>query len=178
MGRADRLFLIGPMGAGKSTIGRHLADVLHKKFVDSDHEIERRTGASISLIFEIEGEEGFRRRESAILDELTRCDNVIVATGGGAVLAESNREALKSRGIVVYLQAPIATLVARTHRDRSRPLLQKGERSTRFEEIMHVRQPLYAAIADVTVVTDRRAPAVVAQEIVSKIRQLQSHENA
>jgi shikimate kinase len=178
MGKADRIFLVGPMGAGKSTIGRHLADILHKQFIDSDHEIEQRTGASVSLIFEIEGEEGFRRRESAILDELTQRENIVFASGGGAVLAESNRQALKSRGTVIYLQAPIATLLARTHRDRSRPLLQDGERRTRFEEIMQVRQPLYLAVADVVVVTDHRAPAVVAQEILSKIKMLRSHENA
>ena len=178
MGKAGRIFLIGPMGAGKSTIGRQLADVLQKNFVDSDDEIERRTGASVSLIFEIEGEEGFRRRESAILDELTQRDTVVLATGGGAVLAASNRTALKSRGMVVYLQVPVATLVARTHRDRNRPLLRDGERRAKFDEIMRVRQPLYLEIADVIVAADQRAPATVAQEIVSKIRLLESHEDA
>lgn len=177
MSRAGRVFLIGPMGAGKSTIGRHLADLLDKDFLDSDHEIERHTGASVSLIFEIEGEEGFRRRETAILEELTQRDNIVLATGGGAVLAEVNRQALKRRGIVVYLQAPIDTLVARTHRDRNRPLLRHGERRARFEEIMRLREPLYRATADIVTVTDHRAPAAVAQEIVSKIRSLQRDEN-
>lgn len=177
MGKASRIFLIGPMGAGKSTIGRSLAELLHKNFVDSDHEIEQRTGASVSLIFEIEGEEGFRRRESAILDELTQRDNVVVATGGGAVLSEVNRTALSTRGTVVYLQAPIATLVARTRRDRHRPLLREGERSAKFEEIMRVRQPLYLAIADVIVAADQRAPASVAQEIAAKIRLLTTDGN-
>ncbi|OGI70426.1 MAG: shikimate kinase I [Candidatus Muproteobacteria bacterium RBG_16_60_9] len=178
MGKVDRIFLIGPMGAGKSTIGRHLADALQKDFIDSDHEIERRTGASVSLIFEIEGEEGFRRREAAILDELTQLDNVVLATGGGAVLAASNRETLKSRGTVVYLQAPIATLVARTHRDRNRPLLRDGERHAKFEEIMQVRGPLYLEIADVVVTADQRPPATVTQEIVSKLKILVLHGNA
>ena len=173
MSKAARVFLIGPMGAGKSTIGRHLADLLQKEFLDADHEVERRTGASVALIFEIEGEAGFRRREAAVLEELTQRDNVVLATGGGAVLADANRQALKSRGIVVYLQAPIDTLVARTHRDRNRPLLREGERRARFEEIMRVREPLYRATADIVAVTDHRAPAVVAQEIASKIRTLQ-----
>ncbi len=178
MGKAGRIFLIGPMGAGKSTIGRHLAELLRKHFLDADHEIERRTGASISLIFEIEGEQGFRRREAAMLEELTRRDNIVLATGGGAVLAESNRELLKNRGIVVYLQAPIDTLVARTHRDRHRPLLRDGERKAQFEEIMRVREPLYCATADVIITTDHRAPAAVAQEIAAKVKPLIQHENA
>jgi shikimate kinase len=178
MGKADRIFLIGPMGAGKSTIGRHLADALHKTFIDSDHEIERHTGASVSLIFEIEGEEGFRRRESAMLEELTHRDDVVLATGGGAVLSALNRETLRNRGTVVYLQAPIATLVARTHRDRNRPLLRDGERRTKFEEIMKIRGPLYLEIADIIVAADQRAPATVTQEIVTKLRSLQAHGNS
>jgi shikimate kinase len=177
MGKAGRVFLIGPMGAGKSTIGRHLADALHKTFIDSDHEIERHTGASVSLIFEIEGEEGFRRRESAMLEELTHRDDVVLATGGGAVLSALNRETLRNRGTVVYLQAPIATLVARTHRDRNRPLLRDGERRTKFEEIMKIRGPLYLEIADIIVAADQRAPATVTQEIVTKLRSLQAHGN-
>lgn len=177
MNKAGRIFLIGPMGAGKSTIGRHLADLLHKNFLDSDHEIEHRTGASVSLIFEIEGEEGFRRRESAILDELTLAENIVLATGGGVVLAEQNRKWLRSRGAVVYLQAPIETLVARTSRDRNRPLLQDGERRAKFEDIMRIRDPLYRATADITVLTDHRSPGAVAHEIASKVRSLQRHEN-
>ncbi len=178
MDKAGRVFLIGPMGAGKSTIGRQLAELLHKDFLDSDHEIERRTGVSVSLIFEIEGEEGFRRRESAVLEELTGRDNVVLATGGGAVLAEPNRALLKKRGIVVYLQAPIDALVARTHRDRSRPLLREGERRVKFEEIMRVREPLYLSTADVVAVTDHRAPPIVAHEVAAKIRSWKGDENA
>jgi shikimate kinase len=177
MSKTGRVFLIGPMGAGKSTIGRQLADILHKEFIDSDHEIERRTGASVSLIFEIEGEEGFRRRESAVIEDLTERDNIVLATGGGVVLAASNRALLTKRGIVVYLQAPIDTLVARTHRDRARPLLQDGERKAKFEEIMRVREPLYHAAADIVTVTDHRAPPLVAQEIAAKIRTWPRDEN-
>ena len=178
MGKTDSVFLIGPMGAGKSTIGRQLADLLHKDFSDTDHEIERRTGASVALIFEIEGEDGFRRRESAILEELSARENLVLATGGGAVLADANRDLLRRRGIVVYLQAPIDTLLMRTQRDRHRPLLQQGDRRAKFEEILRVRDPLYRETADVIVITDHRAPLAVAQEIVAKIEALQRHENA
>lgn len=178
MSKAGRVFLVGPMGAGKSTIGRHLADLLRKDFLDSDHEIERRTGASVSLIFEIEGEEGFRRRESALLDELTVSDDLVLATGGGAILAEANRQIMRTRGTVVYLQAPIETLLTRTHRDRSRPLLQDGDRRAKFEEILKARDPLYRATADVIVVTDHRSPLTVAQEIAAKIQGLELDENA
>ena len=177
MGRADRIFLIGPMGAGKSTIGRLLAEQLHKRFLDTDHEIERRTGASIALIFDVEGEAGFRRRETAVLEELTQRRGIVLATGGGAVLAAANRETLKSRGVVVYLQAPLDTLVARTHRDRNRPLLRDGERRARLEEIVRAREPLYRETADLVAITDDRAPGVVAQEIVAKLRSFERHEN-
>jgi shikimate kinase len=178
MSNIQRVFLIGPMGAGKSTIGRHLADLLHKDFCDSDHEIERRTGASVSLIFEIEGEDGFRRRESALIEELTTRDNLVLATGGGAVLEPANRELLRRRGITVYLQAPIETLLARTQRDRQRPLLQHGDRRVKFEEILRLRDPLYRETAHVIVVTDHRAPGAVAQEIITKIEALPRYENA
>jgi shikimate kinase len=178
MGKVPRVFLIGPMGAGKSTIGRHLADLLKMDFCDSDQEIERRTGAAVALIFEIEGEDGFRRRESALMEELTARDNLVLATGGGAVLAAENRQLLRHRGTVVYLQAPIDTLLARTQRDRLRPLLQKGDRRAKFEEILRARDPLYRETAHVAVVTDHRSPATVAQEIVAQIEALQRNENA
>ncbi|BAU46636.1 shikimate kinase [Sulfurifustis variabilis] len=178
MSGSGSVFLIGPMGAGKSTIGRHLAELLRKEFVDSDHEIERRTGASIPLIFEIEGEPGFRRRESAVLEELTARADIVLATGGGAVLAEDNRETLRARGTVVYLEAPLDTLLARTHRDKNRPLLQDGDRRGRLEEILRVREPLYRATAHLVVATDHRAPAVIAQEIAAKLREPRAHENA
>ena len=119
-----RIILVGPMGAGKSTIGRQLSNALKKDFKDSDHEIVARTGASIPLIFEIEGEEGFRKREAAMIDELTQLDGIVLATGGGAVLRGENRRALKERGVVIYLYASIDQLFERTSRDRNRPLLQ------------------------------------------------------
>lgn len=177
MSRAGNVFLIGPMGAGKSTIGRALAELLGKEFQDSDHEIEARTGASIPLIFEIEGEAGFRKRESAVLDELTRREDVVLATGGGAVLAEDNRRALRRRGIVVYLHAPIDTLLARTHRDSQRPLLQTADRRHTLEEMLRVREPLYRQTADVVVETSHRPPLAVAREIARRIETLIPHEN-
>ena len=171
MNRAGRIFLVGPMGVGKSTIGRQLADLLGTVFADTDTEIEQRTGADIPLIFEIEGEPGFRRRESAVLAELTQRDRVVLATGGGAVLAETNREYLR-RGIVVYLTASIETLLARTQRDRSRPLLQDGDRRAKIEQIVRDREMLYRSMADIVVTTDQRSPQSVAQEIVAKLAQI------
>ena len=174
--RAANVFLIGPMGAGKTTIGHCLAELLHKQFLDADHEIETRTGASIPLIFEIEGEAGFRKRETAVLDELTQQNNIVLATGGGAILAEENRRRLQKRGLVVYLQAPLDMLVKRTRHDRHRPLLQTGDRRRALEDIITVREPLYRETADVVVETSTRAPMTVAREIVKKLAKLLPHE--
>jgi len=178
MRREGNVFLIGPMGAGKSTIGRYLAEILRKEFQDSDHEIEQRTGASVALIFEIEGEDGFRRRETAVLEQLTERDNLVLATGGGAILSEQNRRLLRARGTVVYLHAPIDTLLARTHRDRNRPLLQDNDRRAKFEDIMRRREAIYRETADVVVTTDQRSPQAVAQEIADKLRLVQVDANA
>lgn len=165
------------MGAGKSTIGRHLAELLHKQFQDCDHVIEERTGAPISLIFEIEGEAGFRKREAAALDELTQQNDIVLATGGGAVLLPENRQVLRDRGIVVYLCAPLETLVERTQKDRNRPLLQNTDRRAKLEEILRVRDPLYRETAHVVVHTTRRSPLTVAREIMSKFEELADHED-
>ncbi|MFQ5936287.1 MAG: shikimate kinase AroK [Acidiferrobacterales bacterium] len=172
------IFLIGPMGAGKSTIGRQLAELLGKDFCDADQEIEKRTGASITWIFDIEGEAGFRKREAAMLDELTQRANVVLATGGGVILREDNRAMLRTRGTVVYLAADIATLTQRTRRDRARPLLQATDRQQRIEEIMHEREPLYKATADLVVATSQRSPVSVARKIAAALLSLQAHENA
>ncbi len=171
------IFLIGPMGAGKSTVGRHLAQLLDKEFHDSDREIEKRTGASVALIFDIEGEQGFRKRETAILDELTRGDNMVLATGGGVVLSEENRHLLRSRGTVVYLDADLDTLMRRTHRDRKRPLLETGDRRQKLADIMKERESLYRSEADVVVTTDRRSPAAVARKVATTLQSLESDEN-
>ena len=174
---ASNVFLIGPMGAGKSTIGRQLAALLKKDFLDVDHDIERRTGAAIPLIFEIEGESGFRRRETLAIDELTRKTNVVLATGGGAVLDADNRKVLRERGSVVYLRAEIDILVERTRRDRNRPLLQTPDPRAKLEEIMRVREPLYRATAHVIIETDRRNPQMVARDVADNLKSLWQNEN-
>jgi shikimate kinase len=162
------------MGAGKSTVGRHLAQLLGKEFHDADQEIEKRTGASVALIFDIEGEQGFRKRETAILDELTRGDNMVLATGGGAILSEENRGLLRSRGTVVYLDADLDTLTRRTHRDRKRPLLQTSEK---LAEIMKQRESLYRSEADVVVTTDRGSPVAVARKVATTLQSLNLDED-
>ncbi|KPK10715.1 MAG: shikimate kinase [Acidithiobacillales bacterium SG8_45] len=173
----QNIFLVGPMGAGKSTIGRYLAELLDRQFKDSDHEIEKRTGASIPLIFEIEGESGFRTREAAMLLELADEEGAVIATGGGIVLSEENREILKEKGLVVYLHASIDILYQRTRRDRNRPLLNDGDRRTKLEDIMRTRDPLYREVATLIIETDKRPARSVAKEIVDKIESL-NHENA
>jgi len=177
MSRRDNVFLIGPMGAGKSTIGRQLAELLAKDFRDSDQEIEKRTGAAIPLIFEIEGEAGFRVRESSVLDDLTHQANLVVATGGGAILAAENRKMLQERGVVVYLHAPLDTLLNRTRRDRNRPLLQTTDRKRALEDILKAREPIYRQMADMVVETSHRSPASVAREIIRKLESQLKNEN-
>ncbi|MCW9088702.1 MAG: shikimate kinase AroK [Gammaproteobacteria bacterium] len=165
----NRLFLVGPMGAGKSTIGRQLSNVLKKEFKDSDHEIVARTGASIPLIFEIEGEEGFRKREAAMIDELTQRQNIVLATGGGAVLREENRRHLRERGVVIYLFASLDQLYERTCRDRNRPLLQTENPRGKLEELLAQRDPLYREVADMVVHTDDRSIKSVVKEILIRL---------
>lgn len=166
------IFLIGPMGAGKTTVGRHLAKSLDKQFLDCDREIEERTGASISLIFEIEGEEGFRRRERDMLDELTERRGVVLATGGGAVLDSGNRSRLRSRGFAIYLDAPLDLLAERTGRDRTRPLLDTGDPRTTMAEILGERDPLYRQVADLVVKVDHGAAKAVVKEILKNLARL------
>ena len=154
------------MGAGKSTIGRILADTLNLDFKDSDHLIEERTGADIPWIFDMEGEEGFRNRETAMLEELLELNNVVIATGGGVVMREHNRNLLKKNGGVVYLTADIDLLVARTARDKKRPLLQVEDRRQQVVDLFNLRDPLYREVATWVVKTDKRNPKLVADEIV------------
>jgi len=137
------VFLVGPMGAGKTTIGRQLSELLRQEFIDSDHEIEARTGANIPWIFDVEGEEGFRQREEAVIDLLTRRQGIVLATGGGAVMREANRRHLHERGVVVYLLTPVSVQLERTARDRNRPLLQTPDPGARLAELMALRDPLY-----------------------------------
>lgn len=172
MKRPDNVFLIGPMGAGKTSVGRQLAKALNLEFLDSDAEIERRTGADISLIFDLEGEAGFRKRETAVIDELTQQRGVVLATGGGAVLDPENRKRLITRGFVIYLRASIDHLLKRTARDRSRPLLQTKNPGARLEELMSLREPLYQEVADLVVETDNRSVHDVVREIVSSVNDM------
>lgn len=166
----QRIFLIGPMGAGKSTSGRLLARTLGLTFVDSDKVIEERTGASIPLIFELEGEAGFRAREKAMIDELTQSSSIVLATGGGAILAPENREALRERGKVVYLHASVEHQMERTAHDRNRPLLQTPDRRGKLEELMRIREPLYRQTAHLVVETDGLSPRTVVQRIIRGLR--------
>ncbi len=165
----ENIYLVGPMGAGKSTTGRQLAKVLGKQFIDCDAEIEASTGADISLIFELEGEEGFRKREGAMLKRLAEKQDVVLATGGGAVLDRDNRSLLITRGFVIYLYAPIEYLVKRTARDRNRPLLQTDDPRSRLEAIVAERDPLYRQIADLVITTDKRSARYVVKEIVKEL---------
>ncbi len=153
MKSSSNIFLIGPMGTGKSTVGKKLAKKSSQQFYDCDHEIENRTGASINLIFEIEGEEGFRKRETRLLDELTSMSNIVLATGGGAVLDKENRTRLSSRGLVVYLKSDINQLLKRTSRDVKRPLLQNAEPEAVLRELLEIRGPLYEEVADLVIDT-------------------------
>ena len=163
------LFLVGLMGAGKTTVGRVLARRLAKEFRDTDQEIEERTGVRVSVIFDIEGETGFRRREAEALERLSALDNLVLATGGGAVLDERNREHLKSRGCVVYLHARPVELAKRLGRDRSRPLLQGAEPRTRLEELYALRDPLYREVADIVVDTGRQSAHSLADQLLERL---------
>lgn len=166
------LILVGPMGAGKSTIGRLLAKELHLPFKDSDKEIEVRTGADIPWIFDVEGEQGFREREQAVIADLCREDGLVLATGGGAVLRQANREALRAGGRVVYLHTSVEQQLERTARDRNRPLLRTANPEQVLRELLAVRDPLYREIADVIIETDQRPPRLVVQEVLGRLEQL------
>lgn len=156
------IFLIGPMGSGKSAVGRQLARVLGMPFIDSDQEIEQRTGVDVPMIFEREGEEGFRRRERDMIAELTTRERIVLATGGGAVINADNRRHLAERGWVVYLETSVAQQAERAGRTRHRPLLQGVDPAQRLQELMQIREPLYRSIADLTISTNRRrVPQVV-----------------
>lgn len=168
----ENIYLVGPMGAGKSTTGRQLAKTLDKEFVDCDREIESSTGADIPLIFELEGEDGFRKRERTMLERLTEKQDIVLATGGGAILDKQNRSWLMSRGFVIYLHAPIEFLVQRTARDRNRPLLQTDDPRACLEAIMEEREPIYRQVADLVVTTDQRAARYVVKDIVERLAAL------
>lgn len=162
------------MGAGKTTVGKVLAKHLGKTFHDSDHEIENRTGVNIPLIFELEGEAGFRRREAAVIEELARMRNIVLATGGGAVLSKQNRDNLSNNGTVIYLRANVAELWLRTRNDKHRPLLQTENPRARLEQLFAERDPLYREIADIIADTGGQSVATIVHHLEE---QLNRHAN-
>ena len=164
------IFLVGMMGAGKTTVGRALARRLHLEFVDTDGILVERTGAPVSVVFEIEGEAGFRRRETAILAELARAQGRVIATGGGAVLAEENRQVMRARGTVVYLRTTLEHLWARTHRDANRPLLANDDPRGTLARLLGEREPLYREVAHLIVDSGEQSAAALAGRIVAALR--------
>ena len=159
------------MGSGKTTIGRALAKKLQKRFIDADHEIEARTGASIPLIFEIEGEDSFRQREADVIADLTTQEGIVLATGGGAILNAESRAFLRERGVVVYLRASVSSIIQRTSHDKNRPLLQTADPKARIEELARQRGPFYEEVAHITIETGRPNVQSVVQNILTQLAQ-------
>jgi shikimate kinase len=170
----DNIFLVGMMGAGKTSVGKLLARNLGKQFYDSDHVIETRTGVKIPVIFELEGEQGFREREAAVIDELTALHGVVLATGGGAVLREDNRRVLNARGVVVYLRASVADLWNRTRHDRNRPLLQTADPQARLAQLYQERDPLYRAVAHIVLDSGSQSLKALVGRLQQRLEQLAS----
>lgn len=170
--QSTNIFLVGLMGAGKTTVGRLLAKHLHKTFYDSDCEIERRTGVNIPLIFDIEGEGGFRNREKAVIDDLSQKQGIVLATGGGAVLSPENREYLKNRGTVIYLRANVEDLWQRTRHDRNRPLLQTADPHAKLAQLFEQRDPLYLEVADIVMDTSKQSVQSLVHSLEEKLKQL------
>ena len=171
MAEKRNIFLVGPMGAGKSTIGRHLAQQLHMEFLDSDTVIEERTGADIAWVFDVEGEEGFRVREEGVINDLTQEQGIVLATGGGSVISKESRNRLSARGVVVYLETTIEKQLARTQRDKKRPLLQTDEPREVLEALAKERNALYEAVSDYVVRTDDQSAKVVANQIIQMLEE-------
>ncbi len=165
----DNIFLVGMMGAGKSAVGRQLAAQLGRTFFDIDHEIEARTGVSIPVIFDIEGEAGFRKREEQVIDELSQRSGLVVATGGGAILSANTRLRLKERGFTIYLQAKVGDLWHRTKSDRNRPMLACADPRQRLEELLEARDPWYREVADLIVETGKPSVTRLVASIVEQL---------
>lgn len=173
---SGNIFLVGLMGAGKTTIGRALAKKLNRPFYDSDQEIEARTGATIPTIFEIEGEESFRKREADMIRELSAIENAIIATGGGAAVRAETRACMKEFGTVIYLQAGVSQLLQRTSRDRNRPLLQTSNPRQRLEDLLRQRDPFYREVADMLIETGRGNISSIVNVIIQKIERIAAPE--
>ena len=171
MHKTGNIFLVGLMGAGKTTIGKLLAKRLKKVFIDTDHEIEQRTGVKIPLIFELEGEAGFRERELVLIRELTQRQGIILATGGGAVLRKENRDTLMQNGTVVYLNAKVEDLWQRTQHDKNRPLLQTSDPKAKLAELFMQRDPLYREIADIVITSGQQNVQHAAREVERRLIQ-------
>ncbi|CAL4324323.1 shikimate kinase AroK [Buchnera aphidicola] len=170
MKKNKNLFLIGPMGAGKSTIGKYLSKNLQMKFYDSDQEIEKRTGADINWVFDIEGESGFRKRETKIISELTKKKGIVLATGGGSILSSENRKFLSARGIVIYLNITIEKQLLRTRKDKNRPLLQnKDSLKSTLEKLAKERNYLYKKISDIIINADNYSAKTIVQNIIKSL---------
>lgn len=170
MKSSSNLYLIGPMGAGKSTVGRRLARSLGLRFVDLDQVIESESGSSIALLFELQGESAFRERESAALAHVSEFEGIVLATGGGSVLAEANRQRLAERGFVLYLEAPIELQLERLARDHSRPLLRAPDRAQRLRDLATQRNPIYRQLADLTIPADRSGPGSTARRALAALK--------
>jgi len=164
------IFIVGPMGSGKSTVGKIISDELFLNFFDTDDEIESRTGASIDWIFDLEGEEGFRKRESSILEEMVEQNSIVLSTGGGIILSDSNRELLSSRGTVFYLSTPISVQIERTSKDKDRPLLKNGDPKEILTRLQEDRKDLYESVSDHVIETENKSSQEVASEIINLIK--------
>ncbi len=165
----SNIYLIGPMGSGKTTIGQRVAERLEMEFLDCDRNLERQTGASVNLIFDVEGESGFRERESKMLEVLTSRQNLLLATGGGTVLKKENRELLKRTGLVVYLQTSVSQQLQRLRLDRTRPLLQEGDRRQKLTRLAAARNPIYEELADLVFPSRNRGPKTTARHLAEAI---------
>ena len=164
------IFIVGPMGSGKSTVGKIISDELFLDFFDTDDEIEIRTGASIDWIFDLEGESGVRKRESEMLDEMVKKNSIVLSTGGGIVLESSNRELLSSRGTVFYLSTPISVQVERTARDKDRPLLKNGDPEKILSKLHDEREEFYKSVSDHIIETEDKSSQEVASEIIKLVK--------
>jgi shikimate kinase len=176
--KLDNIFFVGLMGAGKTTIGRLIAKQLGMVFYDSDHEVERKTGVKIPLIFELEGEAGFRKRETSTIEELSQLKNVVMATGGGAVLLPENRAFLKNNGIIIYLRGNVHDLWLRTRNDKTRPLLQGGNIKQKLERLYIERDPIYRALADLIVDTGAQSATEITNHIEQLLQKLRTEDVA